>query len=85
MYAIRSYYVVSDGLGDAEVDDLRVGPALVLGDDDVGRLEVAVDDALLVRVLHALADAHEQGDALAQRQRVLVAIGGDGAASYNFV
>jgi hypothetical protein len=43
-------------LGDAEVDDLGHRLAVLLGDEDVGRLEVAVDDALLVGVLHRLAD-----------------------------
>ena len=35
---------------------LGVGPAVDLGDHHVGRLEVAVDDPLLVGVLHRLAD-----------------------------
>ena len=68
------------GGGDAEVDDLRQRPAVNLVHQQVAGLEVAVDHALLVRVLHALAHAHEQRDALAQRQRVLVAVSGDGAA-----
>ena len=44
------------GLGDAEVDHLRHRLAVVERDQDVGRLDVAVDDALLVRVLDRLAD-----------------------------
>ena len=47
-------------LGHAEVDDLRHRLAVVQGDQDVGRLEVAVDDALLMGVLHRLADGDEQ-------------------------
>ena len=47
-------------LGHAEVDHLRHRLAVVQGDQDVGRLEVAVDDALLVGVLHRLADRDEQ-------------------------
>jgi hypothetical protein len=41
---------------------------------DVRRLEVAVDDPLLVRVLHGLADLHEQFEALGRAQALLVAI-----------
>src|SRR5262245_42557276 len=51
---------LSGRLGHAEVDDLRHGPAVVQGDQHVGRLDVAVDDPLLMRVLHRLADRHEQ-------------------------
>ena len=47
-------------LGHPEVDHLRHRPAVVQGDQDVGRLEVAVDDPLLVGVLDRLADRHEQ-------------------------
>ena len=49
-----------DRLGDAEVDD--GGDRLPVGhpDQDVAGLEVAVDDALLVRVLDAAADAEEE-------------------------
>ena len=43
-------------LGHAEVDDLRHRHAVVQRDEDVRRLEVAVDDAFLMRVLHRLAD-----------------------------
>jgi hypothetical protein len=46
-------------------------------DEDVGRLQVAVDDAFLVRMLHALADADEQREALVARQRVAAAIVGN--------
>jgi hypothetical protein len=44
------------GLGDAEVDDLGHGAPSLTGDEDVGGLDVAVDDALLVGVLDRLAD-----------------------------
>ena len=47
-------------LGDAEVDDLGHRLAVVQRDQDVGRLEVAVDDPLLVGVLDGLADLDEQ-------------------------
>ena len=57
-----------DGLGDAEVDDLGHGHAVVQRDQDVGRLDVAVDDALLVGVLDGLADLDEQLQALGGRE-----------------
>ena len=47
-------------LGDAEVDHLRHRHAVVQRDQDVRRLDVAVDDPLLVRVLDRLADLDEQ-------------------------
>src|SRR5215813_13576412 len=43
----------------------------------VGGLEVAVDDALLVGVLHRLADGQKQLQPPARRQAVLVAVVGD--------
>ena len=53
------------GFGDAEVDHLRHGHAVVQCDQDVRRLDVAVDDALLVGVLDGLADLDEQFQPLA--------------------
>ena len=53
-------------LGDAEVDHLGHGRAVVQRDQHVGGLEVAVDDPLLVRVLHGLADRDEQLQPLAR-------------------
>ena len=64
-------------LGHAEVDHLRHRPAVVQGDQDVGRLEVAVDDALLVGVLDRLADRDEQLQPLPRGEPVLVAVLGD--------
>ena len=52
-------------LGHAEVDHLRHRLAVVQGDQHVGRLEVAVDDPLLVGVLDRLADRDEQLQPLA--------------------
>ena len=44
---------------------LGTGPPSMQRDQHVRRLEVAVDDPLLVRVLHGLADRHEQLQPLA--------------------
>ena len=49
-----------DRLGDAEVDDLGHRLAVVHVDQHVRGLDVAVDDAFLVRVLDRLADRDEQ-------------------------
>ena len=50
-------------LGEPEVDDLRHRTPVLLGDEHVGGLQVAVDDGLLVRVLDALADLDEEREA----------------------
>ena len=64
-------------LGDAEVDDLGRGPAVDLGDQHVARLQVAVDDPLLVGVLHGLADRDEQLQPGPHREPLPVAVVGD--------
>jgi hypothetical protein len=64
------------GAGDAEVDDLRQRAAVDLGDQHVAGLEVAVDDAALVGVLHAVEQLQEQVEALRQRQRAAPAVAG---------
>ncbi len=56
------------GLGDAEVDDLGHWLVIVHGDQNIGRLEVAMNDALLMGVLDGLADVDEQLQPLARRQ-----------------
>ena len=62
-------------LRDPEVDDLGLGLRPVgIGDQDVSRLEVSVDDPLLVGMLDAVADAGEQIKSLLQIQLLLVAI-----------
>jgi hypothetical protein len=64
---------VADRLGDAEVDNLRHRLTVVEGDEHVRRLDVAVNHALLVRVLDGVADADEQVEPFARGQQVLVA------------
>ena len=49
-----------DDLGDAEVDDLRRDTIAFIGDEDVRGLQIAVDDALLMSVMHRLADGDEK-------------------------
>jgi hypothetical protein len=66
-----------DGLGHAEIDYLGYPLAVVESDHDIGRLDVAVNDPLLMGVLDRLADRHEQLQPLARGQGVVVAILGD--------
>ena len=60
-----------------EVDDPRHRLAVHLDDQDVRRLQIAMDDRLLVRMLNAIARQDEQLDARANPQLVGVAILGD--------
>jgi hypothetical protein len=68
------------GLGHAKVDHLGHRPAVVQRDQDIGGFQIAMDDALLMRVLHRLADRHEQLQTLLRRQVFLVAVLGNGQA-----
>ena len=52
--------LLGGGLGHAEVDHFRHGVAVVLGNEDVRRLDIAVDDSFLMRVLDRLADRHKK-------------------------
>jgi hypothetical protein len=60
---------VLEVLRESEVEDLREA---VLRDDDVGRLDVAVDDALVVGVLEALRGLRDDVDGLVDGQLLLV-------------
>ena len=66
--------LLADRLGDAEVDHLDHRDAVVRGDQDVRRLQVAVDDALAVGMLDRLADGQKQIQPLAGRELLLVAV-----------
>jgi hypothetical protein len=62
-------------LGEArqpEVEELGLEPLAARGHHDVRRLEVAVDDALVVRRLHHVADLVEQRHQPLRRQRPLL-------------
>ena len=69
-------------LGDPEIDDLGSGPSVHLGDHDVAGLQVAVDDPLLVGVLHGLADGDEQLQPGPDGKPMLVAVVGDRHAAH---
>ena len=61
----------------AEVDHLGHRLAVVAFHEDVRRLQVAVDDPLLVRVLNRRADELEQVEAVADAEPVRVAVFGE--------
>jgi len=71
-------------LGDAEVDDLGCRLAVVEGDEDVRWFEVSVDDTLLVRMLHGVADLNEQLQAFLGREVVPIAVIGDANSPNQF-
>ena len=68
------------GLGDAEVDDARTWLAIDFNDEDVGGLEIAMNDGFLVGVLDGFTDLNEEAQTIGKRQLSLVAILGDGKA-----
>ena len=69
-----------DRLGDAEVDHLGDGAAVDLLHQHICGLQIAVDDALLMGVLHGFADGQEELEALARIEAAIVAIFRDGDA-----
>ena len=58
----RDHHVRVGRAGHAEIDDLRLPEGV---DEDVGRFQVTVNDALLVPVVNGVADAYEQPQPLA--------------------
>ena len=62
-----SVSLLADRLGDAEVDHLHARLAVLSGHQDVRRLEIAMDDRLLMRVLHRIARLDEQLQPLLHR------------------
>src|SRR5206468_3831339 len=63
----------ADGFGHAEVDHLRHWLSVDESHQDVRRLEVAMDDALLMGVLHRLANGGEQFQPFADAELGIVA------------
>ena len=62
------------GLGNPEVDDLWRVLLVLSRDQHVRRLDVPVDDPLLVRVLDGSADIHEQREPFPNTEPLLVAV-----------
>ncbi len=63
--------------GDAEIDHLRRWQTVVQRHQNIRRLEVAVDDTFLVRMLDGTTNLDEQFEPLASGKMVLVAVVGD--------
>jgi hypothetical protein len=72
------------GFGDAEIDHLGNRHAVMKGDEDIRWLDVAVDDAFLMRMLDRLADLNEELQTFAGRQTVLIAIVRDPDPAHQF-
>ncbi len=72
------------GFGDAEINHFGHGHAVVHGDKNVRGFQVAVDDALLVRVLDGAADLREQFEPLLCREFFLVAVLSDFDPAHQF-
>lgn len=66
--------VLLHGLGNPKVDHLGHGYAVVQGDHDVGRFDVAVNNPLLMRVLDGVADGNEQIRALSRGKLLLITV-----------
>ena len=69
--------LLAHGFGDAKVDDLGYWPDVMHFHQQVTGLQIAVDHAFLMRVLHAVAEGNEQLQSLARRELVLIAVLGD--------
>ena len=66
-----------DGLGDAKINYFRRGHPIHFGHQNVRRLDVAVNDAFVMRVLDGVADLNEEPQPLGGGKLVLVAVVGD--------
>ena len=60
-----------DCLGEAEVDDARHRLAVYFDDQNIRRLQVAMNDGLLMSMLHAFADFGEKFDSFPNVQFLL--------------
>jgi hypothetical protein len=76
--------LVGRGLGNSKINHLRHRHPVVVGHQNVGRLEVAMDDALLVRMLHCVANQDEELESLPGGALVLIAKGGNGQSTHQF-
>src|ERR1700722_20394332 len=71
-----------NGFRQAEVDNTWSGFAIYFDHQDVGRFQIAMNDRLLMRVQHAIADSYEKFQAIADFELMLIAVGGDRNALY---
>ena len=66
--------LVGERLGYAEIDNLRCRPAIHLGDQNVRRFQVAVDDGFLMRVLDAFTNMLEEFQSFTNTEFVIIAV-----------
>jgi len=71
-------------LGDAKVDDLRDGLTALFDHEDVGRLQVPVNDASLVSMVNTVEHLAKKSQPLGHAQRVKVAVGSYRGAPHQF-
>ena len=71
-------------LGDPEVNDPRDGCPVFVDHQQVGRLDVAMQHALLMRMLHRTANPDRQFETGGHAQAVAVAVVGDGLTGHQF-
>ena len=74
--------LLGECFGDSEIDNLGRRPAVHINDQDVGWLQIAVDDGFLMCVLHSFADAHEKVQPFAGAEPVIIAVVGDRNAGH---
>src|SRR6185369_5646016 len=72
------------GLGNAKINDFGNWFTVLFGDKDVRRLEVAVNDAFLMRVLDGVTNLNEQFQSLVNGQILLIAVICDGNTAHQF-
>ena len=76
--------LVRRGLRDPKIDDLRHRYAVIDRYQNVRRLQIAMDDSLLMRVLHGVANLNKQIQAFPRRKLRLIAIIGNANATDQF-
>jgi hypothetical protein len=70
------------GLGQPEIDDLRYRLVVAHANQNVRRLQIPVNDPLLMGVVHSVADLNEQFEPLPGRESVAIAIRRDRFAAH---
>ncbi|HXJ57269.1 MAG TPA: hypothetical protein VNU68_11445 [Verrucomicrobiae bacterium] len=77
--------LIGRGLGNSKINDFgqrrSVRPC---GNQNVGRLDVSMDDSLLVRMLHRFTNLNEKLEALAGGERLFFAVFGDLDSGHQF-
>src|SRR5262249_51499804 len=69
--------LATGGFGNSKVNHLWFRYAIPSGDEDIGRLEITMDDSFLMRVLNSLTDLYEKFQTLLHGELFPVAVVGD--------